>query len=362
MHIYYALYDPSVSTDGNYWSWSAPEVQSLRNRFYGDVAVKHLPPNPNDLQSNDIWGGLVRLSDWTVIYRYFNGGWDRQGRPGRYILMTAWVPASEAQRVDLLPILTNETFLHVDENAADIPIPPPFALKEHWTGDAVIPSSFQEGTTPFNDLTEAMRTFAAIPSDRKAKFKIAEIRIIKTAETQKFVLDVPELIEPHHGQRAVEIPLQETPLPSSNASPKPTGQQPKKNNYTALADTRPSIFMYGKVIAGSLFVLFLLAILCVLIFSLVPNKTPPLSPKQQEIKNQFERLTPNDQERLLQELQKSYDKRVPGSSSALLETQSKQPSSRHNFWNFFGSIQDRLQEDKNEESKTIPRNTVQNRE
>ena len=165
-----------------------------------------------------------------------------------------------------------------------VPVPPPFALKEHWTGDAVIPSSFQEGTTPFNDLTEAMRTFAAIPFDRKAKFKIAEIRIIKTAETQKFVLDVPELIEPHHGQRAVEIPLQETPLPGSSTSPKPIGQQPKNNNYTTVTDTHPPIFRNLKVMAGSLFVLVLLAILCFfLIFSLAPSKIPPLSPKQQKI-------------------------------------------------------------------------------
>ena len=68
MKIYYALYDPSVSTDGNYWTWSTSEIRDLLNRFYNDVAVKHLPPKPNDLQDDDLWGGLVRLADWTVIY------------------------------------------------------------------------------------------------------------------------------------------------------------------------------------------------------------------------------------------------------------------------------------------------------
>ena len=102
MQLYYALYDPSVSTDGNYWTWSASEIRDLLNRFYNDVATKHLPPEPNKLQDDNLWGGLVRLPDWTVIYRYFNGGWDNKGRPGRYVLLTAWVPSIEAQHFDLL--------------------------------------------------------------------------------------------------------------------------------------------------------------------------------------------------------------------------------------------------------------------
>jgi hypothetical protein len=190
MQLYYALYDPSVFIGGNYWTWAASEIKPLLNRFYNDVAAKHLPPNPNELQDNDLWGGLVRFADWTVAYRYYNGGRDKQERPGRYILLTAWIMSGDAQQIDLLPIFSNETFRHVAENATKIPIPSPFSLKSAWRAESVPAVPFQDGETTFYDLSAAMQAFASVPSHRKTEFVIADVKIIKTAEKQKYVLDV----------------------------------------------------------------------------------------------------------------------------------------------------------------------------
>jgi hypothetical protein len=231
MQIYYALYDQSYSTsEGNdhYWTWYAPEIRPLLIRFYLDVAAKHLPPKPNDLLSDDLWGGLVRLADWTVVYRYFDGGCTREQppRPQRCVLLTAWIPADEAQGVDLLPIFTNETFQEAAENARKIPVPPPFALQEEWEAKRIFTIPFQEGETSFTDLAQAVRVFAGIPAHRKTRFMIADVKMIKTAEEQKFVLDV------------VPEPKPEPPIPEPQEEPlKP---EPSEDNGPTTSESERS--------------------------------------------------------------------------------------------------------------------------
>ena len=218
MKIYYALYDPSSSIDGNYWTWSASEIKPLLNRFYGDIATAHLPPNPNTLQDDDLWGGMVRLADWTVAYRYFNGGYDKQGRPGRYVLLTAWIPADDAHRANLLPVFDNAIFRHVSENAKNIPIPPLFALEERWVAKGISHIQAGDGKTQFTDLMQAMKAFASVSSHRKARFAIADVKIIKTTDEQKFVLNVvPEIKEQPEPLPPVQTPASK-PAPKSSVS------------------------------------------------------------------------------------------------------------------------------------------------
>jgi len=210
MKLYYALYDQSAPVDGDYWNWWAvPEIRHLLNRIYGDVAVKHLPPKPNDLHDDDLWGGAVCLADWTVVYRYFNGGWDNIGRPGRAVLMTAWIPAGDAKGFDLTPILTSKAFRHVAEHAKSIPVPPPPSLQEEWTTAKRVfaTTSAREGETPFTGLEQAMCAFSGVSAQRKAKFVIADVKIIQTAREQRFVLNVaPELVTAMPEQRVSSQP------------------------------------------------------------------------------------------------------------------------------------------------------------
>ena len=221
MRLHYALFDQSVFVDGDYWTWASPEVRPLLSRFHGDVAVKHLPPRPNDLQGDDLWGGLARLAGWTVAYRYLNGGWDKQGRPGRAVLLTAWAPAGEAQGLDLLPVFTNETFRHVAENAKAIPVPPPFALQEDWAAGAAPPAPFREGDTPFAGLAEAARAFATVPTGRTASLKI-----IRTATEQHITLSVPREQEATAPGGRASPRAENLTLPQ--APPKPSPQIPKE--------------------------------------------------------------------------------------------------------------------------------------
>jgi hypothetical protein len=102
--LHYALFDQSYDNGGNgfHWTWFDEKCLSkeMLQKFYSDFGKEHLPRSMNKLESSnhwelkpdDIWGGIVRFeSDWIVIYRYYNGGKDKQGRPGRFVLLTAWL-------------------------------------------------------------------------------------------------------------------------------------------------------------------------------------------------------------------------------------------------------------------------------
>jgi hypothetical protein len=150
MQIHYALFDQATDVGGgNYWTWADGELpHELLSRFYKEFAVKHLAPEPNNLGSG-IWGGIVHLAaesmekcGWLVLYREFDGGHDRQNRPNRFVILTAWIRTDEVYE-NLEPVFNNKTFLHVSANSKELPVPPPASLSEE-TGKATMRSAFEK--------------------------------------------------------------------------------------------------------------------------------------------------------------------------------------------------------------------------
>ncbi|MDR1384517.1 MAG: hypothetical protein LBJ67_11845 [Planctomycetaceae bacterium] len=186
MQLYYALYDPATSKDGAYWTWFAGGLQKDElNGFYNDIAVKHLPTEPNKLESNGFWGGVACYRDWTVLYRYYNGGFDNKGRPGRYVILTAWIPAEETIGINISPIFDNDTFKRIAETSQERPASEPSSLSESWTGKKK-PLNLQlpdkEFTKPFPSAEDAINVFANIPANRNAWVKITKQEIVLTAD------------------------------------------------------------------------------------------------------------------------------------------------------------------------------------
>ena len=135
MKVYYALYDQSYDNNAQYWTWFPSEItQQMRDAIASKSgAFQMRPKRPNLLSEYDIVGGIINYQDqWCVVYRYFNGGNDPQGRPDRCVLATAWVRTVEAQGQNLYALLFCPVFLDIQKQALyQCPVQVPRALVEN---------------------------------------------------------------------------------------------------------------------------------------------------------------------------------------------------------------------------------------
>lgn len=223
MKIHYALFDPSTDRGkGNYWTWFDEELPlELLNRFYYEIAVKHLAPEPNKLTADDLWGGIASFdSDWMVLYRFFNGGYDQQDRPGRYVVLTAWIRTDESTGIDLLPILTNKTFQKIATISKKLPVPPPTALTEIYTGTktgktlSISDTNLKKVFDGADAAQQATEYFANIPPRR-----CASLKIIMTSTEQKAVLETVLKGKPKDPVQEVQAktPMSKSTIPTNGA-------------------------------------------------------------------------------------------------------------------------------------------------
>ncbi len=99
MRFYLAIYDPAyLQNDGSYWTWRHAELSPrILDRLYYRIAEKFEPESMTGLTPSDIHGGCCDLCEnWLCIYRFLNGGRDTRGRPGRFIVLCAFVKHSDA--------------------------------------------------------------------------------------------------------------------------------------------------------------------------------------------------------------------------------------------------------------------------
>ncbi len=136
MKVYYALYDQSYDNNAQYWTWFPEEIsQPMRDAIASKSgAFQMRPKHPNRLETPDVVGGIINYDQWCVVYRFFNGGNDPQGRPDRCVLATAWVKTDEAQGQNLYDLLFCPVFQNVQKDAlTQCPVPAPQKLIENYS-------------------------------------------------------------------------------------------------------------------------------------------------------------------------------------------------------------------------------------
>jgi hypothetical protein len=191
MKIHYALYDSANSVSGgHYWNWFGDTLSLDDLRQFFDIAGKHRPDNTNDLQPYDLWGGIVRLKEWTVLYRVLDGGRDGKDRPGRYVLLSAWIRSKVTEGVNLFPVFDRPTFQTIANTAKQLPVPPPEVLSEEFAGERTkqiinLPDTEVRKTDKDSDAQKVMEQFGAIPLDRSAS-----VKFIRTQSECKAELEV----------------------------------------------------------------------------------------------------------------------------------------------------------------------------
>lgn len=185
MRICYAIYDSAFTTDeGHFWTWFDCSLSLGVLRSFFDVASKHRPDKMSELTADDFWGGVVRLEkEWTVVYKVFNGGYDSNGRPGRYVLLTAWTPTKETEGIDMLSVFKCPVFKTVAATVDQLPVPKPkMFLSDTFHPRTALPFDqlLQEigSQVYFGEMAErAIRSFGTLPPGGPALIKYERTKI-----------------------------------------------------------------------------------------------------------------------------------------------------------------------------------------
>jgi len=147
--VRYALYDQAYDVGGGYyWTWKDKNLtKDSLIRFYNSISGS-VPMNANAIRSDEIRSGHREFEGQYVIYRYYNGGRDRGGRPNRCVVLTAWLQNIEGQtggipalsEDEVNKILQLPTFKKLENTtyAQLIPIPAPWVLSEQFPSEAEV--------------------------------------------------------------------------------------------------------------------------------------------------------------------------------------------------------------------------------
>ena len=211
MNIHYALYDPSYpAPGGGYWTWRSSKIYPRElDSLYYDFLRKNLAESPNSLTPRDLHGGAVVLPDWLVVYRFFNGGRDTHNRPGRYVILTGWIPRNETPAEEILSFWELEAFQELAQTVPPCPVPEQ-ELEEHLPAgryaDFTSAAAPKPGLyPPGSSVTSAMRDILALSI--QGSWKESKYHLTFHLDNQN------ERIELH------EIKTPPKPTPKSDFSP-----------------------------------------------------------------------------------------------------------------------------------------------
>ncbi len=213
MQIHLALYDPSfISSDRSYWTWRSSIIPaSLLDECYYRFLIKKRPEKPEQIQNKDLFGGIVELQNWFVVYRFYNGGRDLHDRPGRYVILTGWI-----KRDDVNTCAPNAIFsLSVFETFAltpPCPVPQPDSLDIELSGTPVKRQStaihFSDGKYEFpidESVESAVETFFSLNCQSDAR----QLTIIKTSKINHLAIELinnkASNVPPSHDQQDLSL-------------------------------------------------------------------------------------------------------------------------------------------------------------
>lgn len=142
MRGYLAAYDPSlVTSSGDYWAWRSLKLDRRTvEEHHTRIELQHSFDAASPWEANQLCGGCLAIgSEWCCFYRYFAGGRDRRGRPGRFVLVCCFVALDQAGVGDPSVLLRQEPFSSID--AAELAQGAPLPRKESFDLDIELSQS-----------------------------------------------------------------------------------------------------------------------------------------------------------------------------------------------------------------------------
>lgn len=136
MRCFLAAFDQSHrADDGSYWTWRHSDIpMRALDEFYYGCAATHWPKQVIPIPVDVLRGGCTSVGDeWVCWYRFVDGGSDTLGRPGRYVLLAAFVQQADHSNRDWSGLLESQQFVQLAGQAAvTCPVPVPDDLAMQW--------------------------------------------------------------------------------------------------------------------------------------------------------------------------------------------------------------------------------------
>lgn len=129
MRLFLAIYDPASQTD--YWVHRHDVIpKKILDSFYYGI-VRYKPDNIEKFGWEDIYAGLATIDKtWCCWYRFMAAGRDTFGRPGRFIIVTAFFYRDGPLTHQTEKILESPIFRNLAQIAPQTyPIPRPESLE-----------------------------------------------------------------------------------------------------------------------------------------------------------------------------------------------------------------------------------------
>lgn len=160
MRCLLAVFDPAHrSPDGSYWTWRHPELPpDVLDAFYYGSAAKHFPVGTEPISADGLQCGCASVGDeWICWYRFASGGRDRAGRPGRWVVLAAFLHRRDYYGEDWSWIFDSPPFEHLASQASThCPLPAPASLEVPWDSrGAAGPASPAAGCSPAGNYATA---------------------------------------------------------------------------------------------------------------------------------------------------------------------------------------------------------------
>lgn len=177
-HLVFFDAENQVPGTVSYWHWYPREVDpAALDQFYSAFVKQVRPSSIGVVRSGAIYGGIARMSgEWTIVFRFGDGGRNSAGRPGRTVIAAAFVRSSEVQGLDLAGLFRCR---QVEELLAEAfvkcPTPKPDHLEfefEAGTGmadPALLAQVIRDGRVVIQGedfLRRATGVFSRLPEDR----------------------------------------------------------------------------------------------------------------------------------------------------------------------------------------------------
>lgn len=305
MHLQYALYERAER--GYCWTWRSADLsEGLLDDFRYRI---DLPSDANSILPDHLRGGICKFArniggvvqEHVVLYRFFDGGSDA-GRPNRIVMLSAWASPSQIASMPMpyaiAAVFRNRMFDYVSTHSREVHIAePPFVnsltAEEEWDSTK-IPRMPSTSLSTFID--EALKD---VDNDYVLTIKDNDYSLRKKPSV---VLD------------SKQRPPEASPPPRSSLSNAETAVV--RTNTPSITDGgagRQAHWMQGiaKGVVSAVVILALLAVAWLAIKGggVLQGGGAILSAQAEQLVGDFKKLSPDEQERVLRELERVYGRR-----------------------------------------------------